>query len=487
MRGNPVLSQTFPARIKAVEALIQAIPTRGGHSGDLRQAADELDRAGPLYGRASTAAIYSAFSQLVRIIALLVEWRSGVLAAVLDADRFLRAAKQNYRLWQSEYANSQSVDHLKRASAGIEALTSFEEVGALCQAIATTPLPLGVFASEFSRFRVPTVDQDDDEPKDEPQELAVAFLRFVIDGIPADETHFLTPGEAHDLEIEVRVSRWPDNATELRLSPVSIEQKSTYDFPTFHIDHPRGEPPYIMKQRGRAVLNSPQSLKARPFEFRYTASFAPEAAEQPLAVVGQRTLRIEGFDLVRSPITGYYGIDHKLVEIRNSLRKQPLITAKDIESLLIVITPLAKLAGRALQDAIYDSACTEAQFQKALRDELRRDPAIAAELEEHPHAGGGITDLSFRGIRIELKFEPSTILSLHDCQRFAGQTTSYIVATGKRVGVLCVLDNSKKQSAPFPAEGGIGVLPVHSGENQVNVVAILIQGNLARPSDLSRR
>jgi hypothetical protein len=209
IHDTPVLSQAFPARIRAVEELIQAIPTKGGRPDDLRQAADELDRAGPLYGRASTGAIYSAFSQLLRIIALLVEWREGVLGATQDADRFQRAAIENYRLWQSEYASLRTADRIKQAVDGICALRSIEDVGAICEALAKTPLPLGVFAGDSPRLRLPIEDQNEHQPKEEPQELNVAFLRFMIDGAPADATHFLTPGETHDLEIEVRVSRWP--------------------------------------------------------------------------------------------------------------------------------------------------------------------------------------------------------------------------------------------------------------------------------------
>jgi hypothetical protein len=37
--------------------------------------------------------------------------------------------------------------------------------------------------------------------------------------------------------------------------------------------------------------------------------------------------------------------------------------------------------------------------------EFPSTPRIGSELEEHPHAGRGITDLSFRSIRVELKFE----------------------------------------------------------------------------------
>lgn len=488
-RSSPfaVLSQAFPTRISAVEALVQAIQTRTSNAEQLRQVASHLDRTGLLYGKASTASIYAAFAELLRIVALLVEWRAGVLEAAQDSDRFLRAAKEQYRLWLTEYGVAAPVARLVNTSVGIDAVSSIDEVGSLCQTLACTPLPLGAFARDHPHLRAPSPEGEDGEERDGSQELAIAFLRFVIDGLPADDTHFLTPGETHDLEIEVRVSRWPENANQLRLLPLTIEPKSTYDFPVFEFTRPAGNPPFVMQQRGRAVLNAPQSLKARPFEFRYTASFSPLAAEQPVIVVGQRTLRIEGIDLARSPVTGYHGIDCKLLEIRNELRVQPLITVADLDNVLTVLTPLCSLAGRAPQDALFRDTCNEGQFQAEVRDELRRHPAIASELDEHPHAAGGITDLSFRGIRIELKFVSNTrnALSLTDCERFTGQTASYIVGTGKRVGILCVLDNSPKRSAPFPAEEGIGITFQHAENKQISVVTILIQGNLAQPSQLS--
>jgi hypothetical protein len=78
-------------------------------------------------------------------------------------------------------------------------------------------------------------------------------------------------------------------------------------------------------------------------------------------------------------------------------------------------------------------------------------------------------------------------LTLVDCRTFAEQTVSYVVATGKRIGILCVLDNSPKDAAPFPADAGIDVLIVNPAKQaSVFIVVVLIQGNLARPSDLSR-
>ncbi|WP_240999325.1 hypothetical protein, partial [Pseudomonas viridiflava] len=107
----------------------------------------------------------------------------------------------------------------------------------------------------------------------------------------------LRPREAHDLTLEVRISRWPEEAVSLILSPISIESKDSYDFPNFEFERPLGEPPFIIKKRGRAILNSPQNLQARPFEFKYTAEFKPVLSEQPVAIVGKRTLRIESLDM----------------------------------------------------------------------------------------------------------------------------------------------------------------------------------------------
>ena len=124
----------------------------------------------------------------------------------------------------------------------------------------TRRLPLGVFGDDSDMPRVSSRQHSDKQEKPEPAELAVAFLRFVIDGVPAAETHFLTPGEAHDLEVEVRVSRWPEHANTLRLTPVTIELKSSYEFPDFEFARPTGDPPFRMEQRQRAMLRVPQWL-----------------------------------------------------------------------------------------------------------------------------------------------------------------------------------------------------------------------------------
>jgi len=149
-------------------------------------------------------------------------------------------------------------------------------------------------------------------------------------------------------------------------------------------------------------------------------------------------------------------------------------------------TPLANLAGQGLQDNLFKSVISESEFQAMVQQFLRGSPNIGAELEEHPRAAGGITDLSYRGIRLELKVEDTQNMALQDCDRFLAQTASYVVANGKRVGLLCVLDCSVKKRPAFPADDGIDILVHQQSETPIHVIAILIQGNLARPSSFSR-
>ena len=483
MRHGVILSEAFSARIQAIKALRAATEARVNNAQTMRNAADGLDAASISCDYSVAASSYGALAGLLRITAMLVEWRSAIFEAAQDADRFLRSAKAQYKLWLAEYSTAEIQQGLIESSAAIESVAELEQVGDVCHAFASIPLPIPFFAAEVRPSRLPRGDQQVE--KEPPVELKVAFLQFKINGEPAKQVHFLTPQMAHDLEIEVRVSRWPDNAATLDLCPVTVEKRDTYDFPNFQFVRPSGDGPFVMRQRGRAILKYPHSIQASPFEFKYAAEFSPRASEQPVAVVGHRTLRIEGIDLLRSPITGYQAMDKKLIELRDILRENRLIAETDLKSSLVLMEALGSLACRSLHGDLYPGIRGEPQFQQDIREELRKIPVIASELEEHPNASGGITDLSFRGIRIELKVEQQKLLALDECSRFLGQTASYVIATGKRIGILCVLDCSPKNVA-LPAEENWGILKHKTRDGEVSVVTLIIQGNLPTPSSLSR-
>src|SRR3546814_1116964 len=78
-----------------------------------------------------------------------------------------------------------------------------------------------------------------------------------------------------------------------------------------------------MRQSGRAALLVPQGMHARPFEFKYTAEFIPERGDQPVAVVGHRTLIVDGADASKLQVCGYPGLDQALYALRDTLRRRP--------------------------------------------------------------------------------------------------------------------------------------------------------------------
>lgn len=476
-------SEVFSARIDAIDALRAAALGHDESYVRLYDVAEKLRAVSQLYGIAPNAKIYSAFAELVHSVGMAAEWADSVLKAKPDTSRFVIAVRERSKAWSASNKGDALLTRLDSIATKLEELQEISDAAKIAADLATVPLPIGLYTEPD---RSSQWSSHETEKDGKPAKLTVAFVKFTVDGKPLEEIHHLSPGETHDLDIEVRVSRWPAGATGLVIEPVSIERGDTYQMPVFSITAPVGNGPFQLRQHGRAILNFPHHMHARPYEFKYVAKFVPQTVEQPVDVVGQRTLLFEGIDLVRSPITGYANLDRKLMEIRNQLRQTPGIPQDELLNALGLVAPLANYAGQVVQDNLYDSAVSEAEFQKRLKSFLRGQPKIGSDLEEHPRAGGGITDLSFKGIRLELKAESSKAMCLEDCQSFVGQTASYAVASGKRLAVLCVLDCSAKTQAPFPMEDGFGILIEQTGASPVRVITILLQGNLATPSSLSR-
>src|SRR6266481_9047377 len=480
-----ILSAAFPARIEVIEALREAALGGERDATRLRNAAKGMESAALSYGDAPNGAIYAAIAELAACVSFLVEWRIGVLNAIPDVQRFSAAARERVAIWSMDRATDGLFGQLLTVAEMITATTSVGDVGKVAAALAAVPVPVGLYSEHKSAS--PRLPGEDEESKPAPVELTVAFLKFTINGKPLAETHFVSPGETHDLDVEVRVSRWPADATALILEPVTIEHADAYKMPVFSIAAPAGTGPFQLTEHGRAALTVPHHFNARPFEFKYVARFEPRGSEQPVETVGQRTLLLEGLDLARQPLTGYRHVDQKLIDIRNDLRVASGMVQQELTDALALVVPLANLAAQSVNDNVFDVAIAEGEFQKRVRSFLRSLANIGSALEEHPRAAGGITDLSFHGIRLELKSEKDKCLAFADCQQFVEQAASYAIGSGKRLAVLCVLDCSPKAKTAFPMEDGIGVFVHQSTETPVYVLTILIQGNLTKPSDFSRK
>ena len=192
---------------------------------------------------------------------------------------------ERYAIWTSEFEGKQAAQALLAASGAVSRIASVQEVGPLLDAVSMVPIPVGVFREEQRKW-VPDRDAQDGsqvearEANEPPSELVVVFLKFSIDGEPAAGTHYLTPGETHDLEIEVHASKMAGDSRDFsNFAPSASTDPQVTPSPSFDSRKPAGTAPFVMTGNGRAMVKFAQGLNARPSEFRYAAHFEPSGSE----------------------------------------------------------------------------------------------------------------------------------------------------------------------------------------------------------------
>ncbi|WP_198596251.1 hypothetical protein, partial [Vibrio splendidus] len=105
---------------------------------------------------------------------------------------------------------------------------------------------------------------------------------------------------------------------------------------------------------------------------------------------------------------------------------------------------------------------------------------------DHIEAAGGITDLTFCDIPIELKVEHKKPMLPKDFTKYFDQTASYAIALGKKVGILAVLESSPKVAPLGSVEEDIAVFSHPSGASSTLVIVVVIRGGFPKPSSYSR-
>jgi hypothetical protein len=189
-----------------------------------------------------------------------------------------------------------------------------------------------------------------------------------------------------------------------------------------------------------------------------------------------------------NPVTGFVDVDVRLREMRREARGYG-IPDSEVGDLLTVAATAGRISSQAIADDLYPGVWSEAQFQADVRSRLRMDRHIAAELEEHPHAAGGIVDLSYRHIRIELKADDQGGVTIDTaCERYGQQTSQYVAGSDCRSGALVVLDTEKKDVAPGNVQNDIGIraMPPPNGSREILLAVVIVRGNLSTPSALSK-
>lgn len=486
MRKDPNLMlfrQALSSRGEVAAALADALKPHQDNLERLKKAYSKLEVIVSDIGQGDIENQYRAFYTAISIFLHLAEWKHAVRNAEPDAQRFLTSAK----LKASEVDRALNFTDDERLDVflhQVEELKKIDELTGIQDQLKIWTLPLLLFANV--RDRGLRGSSKGTSKESEELETTVAFLKFDIDGEPAKDWNYLKPGTSYDLTIEVRVSNWPKGASFLSLSPVTIEIRERDWLPKFKFKKPEGNGPFTFTGTGRAVLEVAHSFGSRPYEFLYAAEFDKTRNWLEVATVGHRRLLLEGCDVTSQPLTGFSNVDRHLLRIRDKLRNFPGLNSDDIANTMVVLGGLGNIAAQALKGGLFKSGTSEQQFQNKATEMLRNRSDIGEDLQSHPEAAGGITDLTFRDIPIELKVENSKVMFPKDFSKFFDQTAAYAIGLGKRIGVLSVLEASPKSAPVGIIEDDIESFIHKIGQSPIVIVVIVVRGGFPTPSSYSK-
>jgi len=425
---------------------------------------------------------YTAFARAIEVASRLLSWANAVRTCEVDANRYLQGAKAISRDLSKTADVVASQSPMESFAKAVAEITDIDGVPSLLKLVLAIPLPvpLTIVPAQATGWTPPAA------AKTIPA-IIVAFAAFRMNGTILSDAHTVDSDTIYDLGVDVSVSKWPEQATDLVIEPASVEGRDTYEFPTFKFNRPMENPPYTFSGLGRMRLRYPTSFFARPLEFVYLARFLPPTADLEVVIEGQRRLHFRSYDPERDPQSGYVQVERRLIEIRDQARGVPGTADRELHDFLTLMAALGGIAGEALQDNIFRGDYSESTFQAQLRGLLRARPRIGSKLDEHPRAGGGITDLSFHGIRLELKVADTGYATKDSLLQYLPQTSQYVVGSDRKFGVLCLLDYSRKKQRPGSVSDDIAleVLPPPSGSGlPICVGTVVIRGNLTQPSSL---
>jgi hypothetical protein len=482
-----IFRRAFSSRIEVAAAVASALQPPSNNLDRLKTAISGFEVEVSTLGQGEVENQYRAYLAGVGLFAVLAEWKHALRSAEPDAQRFISSAK----IKASEMDVAATYGGNTRLSKFLDQVEGFVDGGSLkglTDYLSRWQLPLPMFVNVPTQghreLRVPTSDKA--AQKSEELDTTIAFLKFDIDGEPARKWNYMVPGTAYDLTIEVRVSNWPEGARTLDLIPITVETREQEWLPKFRFERPDGKGPFSLTGTKRAILEVAHSFGSRPYEFKYAAEFDDTSSSRQVAIIGHRQLRLEGTDIASKPLTGFSNVDRHLLGLRDRLRSFPGLNPADIANTMIVLCGLGNIAAQALKQGTFLAGTSERVFQEKATELLRNRAEIGENLQGHQEAAGGITDLTFRDVPIELKVENDKVLYPKDFQKYFDQTAAYALGLGKRIGVLAVLETSEKAAPVGSPEDDIEFFVHQVGQSAIAMVVVVVRGGFPKPSAYSK-
>ena len=151
----------------------------------LQSIVEKLKEAATAYGRAPAAKRWQAFAEAVEITRLVIEGHQAIMSAVVDADRFLRAARSRLKNLRQDVLADPYIAQLIEVLDAVDGEIDPPLIRKLREQIASVPMPIAVYADPEPQ-RPDWAVQRKRPPGPQAPDLAVAFVEFKIDGTVAE-------------------------------------------------------------------------------------------------------------------------------------------------------------------------------------------------------------------------------------------------------------------------------------------------------------
>lgn len=447
-----------------------------------------------------TETAWTAWAGILRCLAQLLRWDAAVQDASDSADRHVLAARRRAEVVLARLPGDHASDPLLQQagalSAQIAALQQPGDAAVIARELASIPLPVRII-EERGRHSRPPLPSGGDEQKPVP---AVGICR--LDGTLVTSAHVLRPDEVHDLGLELRLTEWPDHATAIEVTFLSVLSPSQARLPSFTFTRtsPDEDGVYRLSATGSLSVSYTLPAGAAPQAFPIAARFTGPGLDEVLPIAGHNELRLRPFDSTTDALTSRPQLDERIVAMYSVLHGTDL-NADDVQAFCRLYTSIADKAVDMQYEGTYmgkGAGVTERAFHDDLFKRLLSDPALEGRVQRGTRAAGGFLDILHDRINAELKVAKKTSVTVRTSHKYLGQPADYAADTGSQLSILVVLDMTRKKVPPGVLENYLGLMrPAVDGSDDPQfpsddprfpsiVGVIIIKANLPVPSAYSR-
>ena len=355
-------------------------------------------------------------------------------------------------------------------------------------------IPLPTLYWHTGELIIPPQDVDD-----EPDTIPSPMLRVIVflDHAPIASPQLLKPNILYPLVFQVHGLTWPVDAVRLHLDLLTTCPPSEVSFSKFTLDPPccieNNE--YQGKLAGQIKFNSEQSSILDDLVFTVRGAFETSDGNlMEIPVIGHNELCLKIVNEARYPLmTGNRRLDRHIEELVAKLLSDCPNVRDELDDLLDMLQAITGLLATYAQEAIYKgrSDVPESEFQKTVLRDLRNQ--LGQDVQEHPHQAGGVADIRYRGVIVELKVEKENGGREYLSKKYSGQAVQYASAEARQVSIVLVLDLTSKDKPPGDIRNDIILTDVetHGGDDiskefPSKTFVFAINGNIKNPSLYSR-